>query len=116
MNKIDKSKKAIEERRKIARDAEILAGLDNNTPLSKEFIAVRNKWIKGEISDKEYKDAVLSNKKEYRKHIARDAEILASLDNDTKHSLYAKELQKKWINGEISSIKELKLLIKHHKK
>lgn len=47
---------------KLARDAEILAGLDNCADLSKEFIKNRNKWIKGEISDEQYKAFVLKTK------------------------------------------------------
>jgi len=53
----------IDERKRIARDAEILASLDNNAPLSEEFKTIREKWINGEISDEEYKAAVLNNKK-----------------------------------------------------
>lgn len=49
----------INERKRIARDAEILASLDNNAPLSEEFKTIREKWINGEISDEEYKAAIL---------------------------------------------------------
>jgi len=53
MNKIDKSKKAIEERRRIARDAEIISSLDNDSPFSEEYKKAREKWIKGEITIEE---------------------------------------------------------------
>ena len=46
----------IEERKAAIKSAEIIASLDNNSKYSDDWIAAKEKWIKGEISDKELKE------------------------------------------------------------
>ena len=59
MEKSKLSEKEIEERKKAARDAEILASLDNNEKHSESFKILKEKWINGEISYEEYVKKVI---------------------------------------------------------
>lgn len=54
------SKQEIEKRKKLARDAEIIASLDNPAKPSKEYLEMERKWIHGEITEKEFDSFVFS--------------------------------------------------------
>ena len=54
------------------------------------------------------KDEILQKQK-----LSKEAEIIASLDNELPISEFARSLNEKWVNGEITSEEELKLILGH---
>ena len=54
------------------------------------------------------KDEILQKQK-----LSKESEIIASLDNELPISEFAKSLNEKWVNGEITSEEELKLILGH---